>query len=303
MKTRWDEALRSLARRPQGPFRVLAYGVTGTPDQLSVRSADLLRALVSEGFQPPSKVVVEVARPTSGASGRPRFREDVLDWIDRPQASGAPEQTPSAGTRERLRTVSSGLAELLGALSSDLPADTAMVHPAEPELPFSPTETPLVLVERFEDLGAEAEAIGAAIQEVLCHGAHLLLPAEGIDTRTRDGRGRAALVMRLADIKAAASRERSLRELEERRSGLEVYGPVPFGFERSGRKLVPVVRSLETVGRAKELAGRGLSRFEIAHALNREGRPWKDGSSWTGRRVELVLRNPIYDRAGREEIA
>jgi hypothetical protein len=141
------------------------------------------------------------------------------------------------------------------------------------------------------------------MRDVLLRGCHLLLPSEGIDTRTREGRGRAALVLRLADIKAAAARERSLRELEVRRGGLEVYGPVPFGFERAGRKLVPVARSLETVGRARELAGRGLSRFEIALALNREGRPWKDGGAWTGRRVELVLRNPIYDRAAREEIA
>ena len=186
-------------------------------------------------------------------------------------------------------------------------ARTSVPHaglpPALPAKGGLPTESPLVLVPRFEDLGADAEAIGASLQALVLRGAHVVLPFEGLDTRTREGRGKAADALRLGDIKSTLARRRSLAELEERRSGLEVYGPVPFGFERRGRKLVPLPPALDAVRRARELSARGLTRFEVALALNGEGRTWKDGSAWTGRRVDLVLRNPIYDRAGREETA
>jgi hypothetical protein len=296
MMKRWDEALRSLARRTQGTFRVLGYGVTATPEELRSKADEVLRDLVSLGFPPHSRCVIDVAGPGSGASDRPRFRAEVLEWIEQSEAI----REPAPGTRDQLRAVSSGLAELLYSLDSG--TRRPLANPPTPAS-HAAEEIALVVVERFEDLGADAEAIGAAVQEIVGRGAHLLMPAEGIDTRTKEGRGRAAVALRLADIRTTAARERSLRELEERRSGLEVYGPVPFGFERLGRKLVPVPQALEAVTRARELAGRGLSRFEIALALNREGRSWKNGTPWTARRVELVLRNPIYDRARREEIA
>jgi hypothetical protein len=300
MKKRWDEALRSLARRTQGDFRALGYGVTGTPEEVAAKGDELLRCLVLHGFLPSSRCVIDVAAAGSGASDRPRFRTDVLEWIERSEPSRPETAVSAAGTRDQLRAVSTGLAELFHALDSGSPRPLALrPDPA----PRAAEAIPIVIVERFEDLGADAEAIGAAVQEIVGRGAHLVLPAEGIDTRSKEGRGRAAVVLRLADIRASAARERSLRGLEERRSGLEVYGPIPFGFERLGRKLNPIPRDLEAVTRARELSGRGLTRFEIALALNREGRSWKDGTPWTGRRVELVLRNPIYDRARREEIA
>jgi hypothetical protein len=46
-----------------------------------------------------------------------------------------------------------------------------------------------------------------------------------------------------------------------------------------------------------------VTLFDIAMVLNGERRPWKDGTSWTGRRVDLVLRNPIHERFRREDIA
>lgn len=305
MKKRWDEALRSLARRTPGPYRALGYGVIGTPEEVPERSDEIRRDLISLGFPPASRTVVDVASLGSGASDRPRFRAEVLEWIERsevPVSDPAPVQETALAARHQLRALSAELAQFLAAQGSE---SSGLDRPAvqAPPAPGRAEERAIVVVGRFEDLGADAEAIGAAMKDILRRGAHLLLPLEGIDTRTKEGRGKAEVVLRLSDLKASAARERSLRELKERRSGLEVYGPVPFGFERLGRKLVPVPRSLEAVARARELALRGLSRFEIALALNREERTWKDGTPWTSRRIELVLRNPIYDRARREDIA
>lgn len=106
----------------------------------------------------------------------------------------------------------------------------------------------------------------------------------------------AAVALRLGGIKADRARERSLRDLHRRREGLQVYGPVPFGFTRLGQGLVPVPGQMETVARARELSRRGCSLLETALTLNREGRTWKDGTAWTWKRVRQVLHNPIYER-------
>src|SRR6185436_6465195 len=138
--------------------------------------------------------------------------------------------------------------------------------------------------------------IAAAVEAVVARGGHLEVILEALDTRTREGRAMAAVAMRLGDIKAARARERSLIELDRRRDQLRVYGPVPFGFARQGQGLVPVAEQMETVARLRELARRGLSLFESALMLHREGRLWKDGTAWTGKRVGQILRNPLYDR-------
>src|SRR5579862_4883436 len=164
MKKRWDEALRSLARRTQGLYRVLAYGVTATPDEVPAKADEILRGLVSKGFPPDSRCVIDVAAPGSGASERRRFRAEVLEWVDRSQGvrPAHPDGQESAiGNRDQLRAVSSGLAELLHSLG----AGTRRPLPELPgPAPRGVEEIKMVVVERFEDLGADAEAIGAAIQ-------------------------------------------------------------------------------------------------------------------------------------------
>jgi hypothetical protein len=223
----------------------------------------------------------------------------VLDWIESPPL---PEQPgiPTEEARRRLRELATDLDRFLGGGETG----PAPVHfgAASGAVPV-PKAVPLVLVGRLEDLGSDAEGVGNAIEAILVRGAHLLIPSEALDTRTREGRGRTALAVRLGGLKGAIARERSLKELGRRRHGLEVYGPVPFGFERQGKRLVPVDIHMESVARIRELSNRGVASFEIAMLLNGERRRWKDGSFWTGRRVDLVLRNPIHDRFRREEIA
>ncbi|HLY12062.1 MAG TPA: recombinase family protein [Planctomycetota bacterium] len=311
MNLRWDEALRSLARRGEGPVRTLAYAAIERPEEAAARESELDGLLQAQGFLPAAAPIVELAVSGSGAVSRPRFQEEILERIEtvrRPAPAPAPERGAGGGdlgvreARERLRAMSTELDRFLDGLPPDPFSEppARSLEPAEPrggttmKARKGPTETPLVLVDRFEDLGSDAEAISAAVLAIVIRGAHLVLPSEGIDTRVREGRGRVALAIRLGGIKAVRARERSLRDVEERRRGLEVYGPIPFGFERRGQKLVPLPGPMETVTRAKDLAGRGLGPVEIAHALNRDGRPWKDGTGWTGRRVVLVLRNPIY---------
>lgn len=289
MKKRWDDALRSLARRSHGPFRLLAYGVTGAADGEAALRSDLESLVKGDASDGVAEVIGEVGDPFTGANQRPLFKTRVLPWMKL-----APASPSAAGDRRRLEEVATELAGFLDSLG-----DGVTVRPPFrllPEARPDPVRTPVVLVRQFEDLGGDAEAIAAAMEAIVVRGGHLRIVAEGIDTRTREGRAMAGVAFRLGAIKADRARERSLRDLHRRREGLQVYGPVPFGFTRDGRVLVPVPDQVESVGRARELSRRGLSLLEITLTLNREGRAWKDGTGWTWKRVRQVLQNPIYER-------
>jgi DNA invertase Pin-like site-specific DNA recombinase len=286
VKKRWDEALRSLARRCHGPFRLLAYGVTGASEDESVLRSDLDSLLRGEASDAPSEAVGEVADPFTGAMQRPIFKTRVLPWM-------TTTPPPPAGDRRRLEEVASELAGFLDSMG-----DGVTVRPAFrllPEAASEPVRSPLVLVRQFEDLGGDSEGIASAMEAIVVRGGHLRIVSEGIDTRTREGRAMARVALRLGAIKADRARERSLRDLRRRREGLQVYGPVPFGFNRRGRELVPVADQMDSVARVRELSRRSLSLLEITLTLNREGRAWKDGTPWTWKRVRQVLHNPIYE--------
>lgn len=285
MNQRWDAALRSLARRSQGPFRTLAYGVAA--------SAEELAALQRELAPMADEVVAESADPFAGALQRPLFRTRVLAWIKPPR-----RVDPAPEPRRALETLA---AELDGFLEKIDP-ESGLRHravPAREEKRVDRPPVPILRVRRFEDLGGDAEGIAGAVEAIVLRGSHLEILLEGLDTRTREGRALAAVTMRLGDIKSARARERSLIELDRRRDELRVYGPVPFGFVRRGQGLVPLPDQMATVARLRELAKRGISLFESAIVLNQERRLWKDGTSWTGKRVGQVLRNPLYDRHAR----
>jgi len=302
MMKRWDEALRSLARRSQGPFRALAYGVTATAREEAELTRDLGNLLQGDGFERGGEVVAEVADPFTGATHRPLFKDRVLPWIKSGARSCASTEDSDQARRD-LESIAAGLAGFLDRLDENpkgfKPAFRLLPESASVSAKATRSdrdETALVLVRQFEDLGCDAEGIAGAIESILLRGGHLHIVSEALDTRTREGRASAGLAIRLWGIRASRARERSLEELTRRREGLQVYGPVPFGFTREGKGLVPVADQIETVARARELSRRGASLLETALALNHERRAWKDGSPWTWRRVRQVVRNSIYDR-------
>lgn len=322
MHKRWDEALRSLARRCQSSFRVMAYGVSGSAEGEAELRSDLESMLRSRGLDGSSEIVTDQDNAFSGALQREGFRSRVIPWLDsfgrRTISMGNPPASPPVpDARKRLESLASELSGFLdsmevtpahpggivGSSTSSLLRSLPPVPETAPRPARRPlSETPLLAVLRLEDLGGDAEGIAASVQRIVTAGAHLIIVSEDLDTRTREGRAIAALILRLGSLKAARAREHSLQELGRRRETLKVYGPVPFGFTCSEGRLIPVKEQMETVARARELARRS-SLFDAALVLNRERRVWKDGTPWTGRRVRQVLKNPIYDRTLRGDIA
>src|SRR4051812_39472446 len=161
MNRPWEEALRSLARRPQSRFRVLAVGVAATPEEEPIRKSELAAQLRDEGFGTESEIYVEIDASGAGAATRPSFHGRVLDWIEsspRPPSEPRPEGRGIATeeARRRLHELTTELDRFLvgeeaGPVSADLGAESAAVP--------GPKAAPLVLVGRLGDLGSDAEGI------------------------------------------------------------------------------------------------------------------------------------------------
>ncbi len=294
MNDSWESALRSLARRSEGPFRALAYGVTGSTEFEGGLRGEL-SSLAARGGFPTAQIVADSGDLFTPATARPVFRREILARIlpesDRrkEEGRGLAGRSAPARARERLVQVTDRAGELLADVDRTL---TSLGLDAAPP-PASEGEW-LVLVRHFEDLGRDSESVAGAIAAVTTRGAHLLVDSDPIDTRTRDGRAFARMALRLGALKAEGARERSLADLSRRRETFRVYGPVPFGFRRDGNALVPLEEDLGLVRHIRELARLGQSAAEIAVVLNREGKRWRDGSGWNWSRIRRILKNPIY---------
>ena len=323
---RFEKSLRLLARTAEGPFQVIAYGMARKGEgeaRISKDLSELARRLASD---PEPTVVVESADPFSPATARPGFRQQVLPLIGSgPKGKGKGSDPATALTgrgaparaRERLVDITANLPRILDDVDRILAgSERTPVPPAgenaqdpqpsgegvspdssnPPPEPVPKERIPLFIARSFEDLGADAEAVAQAISLLVDRGAHVVIPDEHLDTRTREGRLVARCSLRLGAIKAERARERALAEFSRRRDKFRVYGPIPFGFRREGQELLPLQDQIGAVRRARELAGLGQTPVTIAATLNHEQRPWKDGSRWTWRRVAQVLKNPIYER-------
>lgn len=190
VKKRWDEALRSLARRSQGPFRLLAYGVTGVAQDEAALLTDLENLAREESSGAEWRILGEVADPFSGAVHRPKFKGQVLEWVKSADRASVPAVHAAAQDRRQLEVVASQLAGYLDALG-----DGVTVRPHLRLLPDASSKgsdafrTPLVLVRQFEDLGCDGEGIAAAMEAIVIRGDHLRIVSEGIDTRTEGRAG------------------------------------------------------------------------------------------------------------------
>jgi hypothetical protein len=321
-----ESALRALSRSQKGPWSLFAYGLRRHPKDQTDQAA-MEKELAPLFPQEKATIVLDPEDPFSPALIRKGFQEQILGPLER--RNGAPEvlsalREASSGDalrppRDRLASAMAELPTLLenvDRLLLGVPSETGGTTPERsigegtqpgcrrpersplPVLERPPRSlaerVPLLFVPRFEDLGSDAEAVAEALAQVVLRKAHLVIPEGPLDTRTPEGRAGLRIVLRLGAIRARRSRERSLRDVDRRRTEMKVYGPVPYGFTKDGTKLAPVREELAVVRRILDLGALRRSSFDIASRLNDDHVAWKDGSPWTWRRVHQVLRNPLY---------
>ena len=319
-----DGALRALAGTRKGPFRVIGYAL----DRGDAASA--LKAAVEAEFPKADPVlVVDPGDPWRPAAERDVFKTDVLGRIVSTQELSGVESSPSlppaedrkeAKLRERLDRAVVALPDLLSRIDRTLasrgeapppptssPALTTVVERPKAPRPSGegkgrpddrPDPAPLVFFLSFEDVGGDAGAVSLVLRLLIERGSHVIISADGLDTRTREGRVVARAALRLGSIRSGHARERSRREAEKRRMSLRVYGPIPYGYRREGSALRPVADEQKLIARMKDLAESGRRVADILTTLNRDRCHWKDGTPWTWRRVSQVLKNPLHEGRG-----
>jgi site-specific DNA recombinase len=124
----------------------------------------------------------------------------------------------------------------------------------------------------------------------------LVSVTESLDSSTAGGR----LVMNLLGSVSQWEREvigeRTRDALSYKRAHGLVYGPLPFGFAKSGNQLVPDEDEMRTVRRIFRLREHGRTLQAIADELNSNSVKTKTGKKWAAEQVRYLLANDLYSR-------
>lgn len=117
---------------------------------------------------------------------------------------------------------------------------------------------------------------------------------QAINSKSALGRMFLTLTAAFAELERNMIAERTAAALRHKRAHLEVYGTIPFGFERSGDRLIPNNAELEVVSLIRGWIGGGRGLREVARTLNERGVRTKHGRQWHASTVRYLLRNELY---------
>jgi site-specific DNA recombinase len=146
-----------------------------------------------------------------------------------------------------------------------------------------------VVVLRLDRLGRDAAETLSYLRQFAKGSLGLVSVADRIDLGSPQGRAMAQMSAVFAELERALIAQRTADALGELRSRRQVYGAVPFGWNREGDRLVPDDPEQRVLARMRRLRGRGLSYGRIALSLNGSGIPAKRSGLWSSMSVRSVL--------------
>ena len=116
---------------------------------------------------------------------------------------------------------------------------------------------------------------------------------ETIDTKSAMGRFFFTLTAALAELERGIVGERTRDALKHKKQNGDVWGPVPYGFKRVRRKIVPDEAEQKVVHKILQLWKSGGNYSEIARKLNDQGvKTKKRTSCWHPQTIKnLVVKN------------
>ena len=126
--------------------------------------------------------------------------------------------------------------------------------------------------------------------------ADLVSLSEKIDTTTAAGKMVFRMLAVLAEFERDLVSERTSTALAYKKAQGQVYGPTPYGYDRSGEDLQANGDELETIERVKSWRDNGWSLRKIASQLNRDNVPTKQGAKWYASTVQYLLKNTLYEQ-------
>jgi DNA invertase Pin-like site-specific DNA recombinase len=127
---------------------------------------------------------------------------------------------------------------------------------------------------------------------------HLIdLGGQTVSTKSPMGRMMLTVMAGLAELERNLIAERTAVALGHKKAHLQVYGPVPYGFERKGNLLVMLDAEQAVIEQMRIWRDGGISLRQIAALLNEKGVQTKAGGrQWYGSTVQKVLDNDLHAR-------
>lgn len=147
-----------------------------------------------------------------------------------------------------------------------------------------------VVITRLDRLGRDAAEALTYLRQFSRGKVGLVSIADRIDLSTPQGRAMAAVSAVFSELERALIGERTADALAELRRQGRAYGPVPYGFDAVGGRLLPSAEERGVLRRIERLRERGHSYQAIADRLNQQGVRAKRGGTWHGMSVRSVLR-------------
>ena len=121
---------------------------------------------------------------------------------------------------------------------------------------------------------------------------------QSVNTNSPMGRMMLTVMAGLAELERNLIAERTAVALGHKKSHLQVYGPVPYGFERKGDLLVMLDAEQAVIEQMRVWRGGGTSLRQIAALLNEKGVQTKAGGrQWYASTVQKVLDNDLHTRS------
>jgi len=124
---------------------------------------------------------------------------------------------------------------------------------------------------------------------------HLLdLGGQAVSTSTAMGRMMLTMVSAFAELERNLIAERTTTALAHKKKQLQVYAPIPYGYQRDGDQLVPDPQELSVIERIQAMSSGGASLRQIVRTLNEEAIPSKKGGQWNSSAIWYLLHNNLY---------
>lgn len=125
-------------------------------------------------------------------------------------------------------------------------------------------------------------------------GADLVSLSERIDTTNAAGKMIFRMLAVLNEFERDQISERTSAILQHKKSNLEVYSTIPYGYTRAGNKLVLNPEEQRIVSKIYSLRSQGLSFRKIVGYLNRHKIPSKKGGKWYSSTVYYIINNDLH---------
>jgi len=126
-------------------------------------------------------------------------------------------------------------------------------------------------------------------------GADLVSLSEKLDTTSASGKMIFRILAVLNEFEREVLSERTSAALQHKKAKGEVYGPIPYGYNRDGNILVKNIEEQEIILMIKAWDADGRSLREIARELEKRKILTKQGKRWYGSTVSGILQNNLHD--------